>query len=259
VDLDNTVLDSTKRLTEATRTALRDANRAGFLVLPVSGRIFDYLTRFHALCELDGPVIGYNGAACLLPAQGRMLFHEPIETPLARRILAFARERDVQVNFYVDDIVLFDRTGPMADYYVETFKVPHRVVPDLARIERPTTKMLFLVEPEKTPALSEALRAAFAGELDVSASDGTHVEILKAGVNKGAALTRLAEWLGADASQAIAIGDGENDAPMLAWAGLGVAVAGAHPRTREAADLVIGPADDESVAVFLRSLTRGEA
>jgi len=256
VDLDGTVLDSRKRLTERTRRALERANRGGFVVLPISGRIFDYLRSFHAACRLDGPVIGYNGAACMLPSTGKTLFADPLDAALARELLEFARERDLHVNFYDEDFVYFEKPGEMADYYVSTFKVPHKLVDDLDAFADATIKVVLLVELERVRGIADEVRRKFEGRVDVSTSDATHVEILKAGINKGTALSKLAAMLGLAPSDVLAFGDGENDVPMLRWAGRSVAVANGHRKALAAAGEVIGHCDEEAVAGFLEAMCR---
>ena len=57
--------------------------------------------------------------------------------------------------------------------------------------------------------------------------------------DKRQALEFLCERLGVTRQQAVAVGDGRNDVPMLEWAGLGVAVAGAAPEVLAAAGRVI--------------------
>lgn len=52
----------------------------------------------------------------------------------------------------------------------------------------------------------------------------------------------------------MAFGDMPNDAEMLAWAGLGLAVASAHPSLREVADGVVGACDDDGVAAAIEAL-----
>jgi hydroxymethylpyrimidine pyrophosphatase-like HAD family hydrolase len=69
------------------------------------------------------------------------------------------------------------------------------------------------------------------------------VMLLPDGVDKGTGLGAAASALGVSMHRVLAIGDGENDVPMLHAAGLGVAVADAVAALREHADV----------------LTRGEA
>jgi hydroxymethylpyrimidine pyrophosphatase-like HAD family hydrolase len=61
--------------------------------------------------------------------------------------------------------------------------------------------------------------------------------LIPADVDKGSGLRAAVGHLGAEISEVVAIGDGENDLPMLLAAGLGVAVADAVPALLAQADL----------------------
>ena len=67
---------------------------------------------------------------------------------------------------------------------------------------------------------------------------------------KAASLRDWAEELGVARHATIAIGDGANDLPMMAVAGLGLAF-NAKPAVREAASLVVGPQDLAEVIPLL--------
>jgi phosphoglycolate phosphatase (TIGR01487 family) len=67
---------------------------------------------------------------------------------------------------------------------------------------------------------------------------GFAVHIKTVDVNKGTALVMIAEMMGLDAGDFVAIGDSANDIEMIRTAGLGVAVGNAHPALKEVADLV---------------------
>ena len=62
--------------------------------------------------------------------------------------------------------------------------------------------------------------------------------VLPADVDKGTGLAAALQHLGVGAEQVVAVGDGENDAVLLAAAGYGVAVAGAVPELAAVADHV---------------------
>jgi hydroxymethylpyrimidine pyrophosphatase-like HAD family hydrolase len=63
-------------------------------------------------------------------------------------------------------------------------------------------------------------------------------EIVSASVNKASALTELCGLYGVLREETLAIGDNENDNPMLKAAGLGAAVANAAESTKRAADYI---------------------
>ena len=80
------------------------------------------------------------------------------------------------------------------------------------------------------------------------------LEISAATVSKADTLARLCAGWGVDAEQVIAFGDMPNDVPVLRWAGVGVAVANAHPLALAGADRVTASNDDDGVAVVLEEL-----
>ena len=78
-----------------------------------------------------------------------------------------------------------------------------------------------------------------------------NLELNIASANKGVALARLAAHLGLSSANCIAFGDGRNDLTMIEAAGVGVAMANAHPDVRAAADDVTLSNDEDGVAAAL--------
>ena len=80
------------------------------------------------------------------------------------------------------------------------------------------------------------------------------LDLAPVGVNKASGLAYVAERLGVDSSDVLAIGDGRNDLEMLRWAGRGVAMGQAPDEVKEAADEVTASIEDDGAADVLRSL-----
>ncbi len=80
------------------------------------------------------------------------------------------------------------------------------------------------------------------------------VELAAPGVGKDAALAQIAADRGIAAGEVVAFGDQLTDVGMLAWAGLGVAVANAHASALAAADEITASNDDDGVALVLERL-----
>lgn len=55
----------------------------------------------------------------------------------------------------------------------------------------------------------------------------------------------------------MAIGDNDNDAEMVAWAGLGVAMAGASPAVKEAADYIAPSVEEDGAAEAIERFVLG--
>ena len=77
------------------------------------------------------------------------------------------------------------------------------------------------------------------------------LDLAPVGVSKAFGLARVADELGVEASDVLALGDGRNDIEMLRWAGRGVAMGQAVEVVQEAADYVTGTVHDEGVATEL--------
>jgi HAD superfamily hydrolase (TIGR01484 family) len=77
------------------------------------------------------------------------------------------------------------------------------------------------------------------------------LDLAPLGVSKAFGLARVAEELGVDAADVLALGDGRNDIEMLRWAGRGVAMGQAIELVQEAADDVTDTVHDEGVATEL--------
>lgn len=77
------------------------------------------------------------------------------------------------------------------------------------------------------------------------------LELMAPEVDKRSALEELCAELGLAARDVAAFGDQRNDLEMIAWAGVGVAVANASEPVRARADMVSGSNDADGVARVL--------
>jgi HAD superfamily hydrolase (TIGR01484 family) len=126
--------------------------------------------------------------------------------------------------------------------------------------EVPHKFILSVHDPAERDALVGELRDRL-GEagvtLTVVASHPILIEGLPPGLNKAVGLGWLAEHLGVPRAAVLAVGDNDNDAPMLAWAGLGVAMGQASPEARAAADWIAPTVEADGAAVALEKFVLG--
>jgi hypothetical protein len=92
---------------------------------------------------------------------------------------------------------------------------------------------------------------------EYQARDLSILDLLPPGVSKGWALERLAERLGVDRKETMAIGDNWNDVDMLEWAGQGIMMGNAAVELRTMAKMrgwkQAPPNDQDGVAVVLEA------
>lgn len=249
-DLDGTLLNSAGKISEHSKAVLRAAVERGVYVTFSTGRMFSSASRFAGEVGIEIPLICYNGAMVRRP-DGEMLSHLPLEMGLAKRVLTFFKERSIYVQSYVDD-VLYVRDEKEEEFqrYIQHFGVVGYVVGDaLYDPSIAPTKLLALCDTEdEAEALMYKLREEFGKEAFVTRSNPDFVEMMNPLVGKERALATLAESLGVEMSEVLAIGDGENDTGMIQSAGLGLAVANGRELPKSAAREVVPSNDEDGVA-----------
>ena len=216
--------------------------RAGLAVVACTGRPFPGALPWTQRLGLDGPIICYQGAEIRTPS-GEKLLDQGIEHNLAMEVIRFARQRDLHIQAYRDDRLLIERDRPEAHEYAGHAGKEINVVADLDTAMGPTTPKLVIVSArERLEALLPEVRRMWEGRLNVATSMPTYLEFTSVDSDKAKALAFLCNRLGIPREQSVAVGDGRNDATMIAWAGLGVAVEGAPPEVIAAAGRTIpGP------------------
>ena len=78
------------------------------------------------------------------------------------------------------------------------------------------------------------------------------VNVVDPGVSKGEAMKELANFLGVNTAEVIAIGDGLNDIPLLEAAGLPVAMGNAFPEVKKVAKYTTLDVDHGGVAEVVK-------
>ena len=215
---------------------------AGVTVVACTGRPFPGAVPWVTRLGLQGPIVCYQGAEVRTPEGGVLLDHG-VPHDLAMEVIRYARERNLHVQAYRDDRLMVEHERPEAHKYAEHAGMEIHAVADLDLAMGPTTPKLVIVS---TPAMLEELlpdvRRRWAGRLNAATSTPDYLEFTSVESDKASALRFVTERLGIAQSEVAAVGDGRNDASMIAWAGLGIAVEGSPPEVIAAADRTIpGP------------------
>ena len=242
LDLDGTILDLRLNLDPRDVEALGRIISAGVTVVACTGRPFPGALPWVKKLGLEGPIICYQGAEVRMPDGATILDHG-VPHDLAMEVINFARDRGLHVQAYRDDRLLVERDRPEAHEYADHAGMEIHVVGDLDVAMGPTTPKLVMVSTAQIlEALLPEARKRWQGRLNVATSVPTYLEFTSIESDKASAVAFLCERLGIRQDQSVAVGDGRNDASMLAWAGLGVAVEGSDPEVIAAADRTIpGP------------------
>lgn len=262
-DLDGTLLTSGGGVSARTLAALEAAAGLGVLVVPASGRQpFSIADVLAGTFLVEGTVLGANGAVATHLGTGEVYFESLLTVEAQTELYGRLREtfpgircvsvRDGGATFvpqrgYVGMMDPGDHGRPEG--------LPEFDLADV--LGTPSVKMV-IRDPEVS--IDELLAAALDLEVpgcSLTTSGAPFLEVGPAGVHKGTGLARLCGVLGIDRSEVVAFGDNRNDAEMLAWAGLGVAMAGGLPEAIDVADEVTASNDEDGIALVVERLLGG--
>ncbi|MCU0510106.1 MAG: Cof-type HAD-IIB family hydrolase [Anaerolineae bacterium] len=236
--------------------AVAAARARGVIAVLATGRPFESAARYATALDLDAPVICFQGAMVReLRGEGRVLYVEPAPEDAMCEVMALAEQRGLELNVYGEDLMHVIDRGRPAEFYERWFGMPIRFARSYAEIcdrfaaaGKAPLKGLFIGPSETNDALRDELRARFGDRLDVVRSHDLFVEVHSLDASKGHGLRFLAEHYGVSQAETIAVGDSGNDASMIEWAGLGVAVANALPEVFAVADEIAPAVTEDGLA-----------
>ncbi len=266
-DLDDTLLNQKMEITPRTRNTLVRAVEKGILLLPVSGRPFSAFPD----CVLRLPSVLYavtgNGSA-VYDARSRGRVHEwtlkgnDVRTVM-RSVSNFFLEGQITYEAFFDgqpyaaaDFVAEPRLfgmKPEVVSYIQSTRHPVRYMVDFIyeHANHLDSLDLILKDPGLFSMIESTIRRNVPG-IYITSSVPYRMEITRAEAGKAAGMRCALEFLNLTPEQAIAFGNGDNDAGMLAAAGIGVAVANATKPCIASADYVTdGTNLDDALADFV--------
>ena len=252
-DLDSTLLNRCRRISEGNRRAIEYFEREGGLFTYVTGR-----TPFGTKVILDQmtPRIPFgclNGGGIYDANANQYVWRADLD-PQAEKLIDFVRERfpEVGIELCGFDAAWVLRRNHIVDEHMalEGLRFADATFGEVKDLG--IAKVLLMTEADRIEELAEALSShPLSSEFAFVQSAEQYYEILPRGASKGALLLRLAEMLGISRGKTVAIGDNHNDVSMIRAARLGVAVANATPPAKSAADLVLDVTNEQDAIAHL--------
>lgn len=267
LDLDGTLLNSAKALSDRNRKALCDAAACGIEIVPSTGRFYDGIPEAVRSLPCVRYAITINGAAVFDAREKRDIYSAQLPAEDAAAIMAYLDGLPVIYDCYMDNWGWM--TASMQDdaesytpdpHYIRMIRELRSPVPELkaflAERGHGVQKIqVFTMDLPLREKLLAELEGRFPG-ITVSSSVPNNIEINQTRANKGDALRALAEYLGLRTEQTAAFGDGLNDVPMLREAGIGIAMENAPDEVKASANAVAGSCDADGVAKTIEEWLR---
>ena len=267
LDLDGTLLSDDGTLCEESSQVLHEAIHAGIHVVVASGRAYSTLPA----SVLSIPGIEYaitsNGAAVYRVPDSECVCVHKLREESVRAILSLV-EKELDEPLYE---VFIDGTAYAPADYVknpEAYGASGRSVSYVKSTRKPCEDLMAFIEEhigeldsldvvmndqEEKKRLWSLLEENIE-HVYITASVPRFIEISDESSGKASALSFVLGRLGISPEQTAAFGNADNDADMLEFAGLGVAVANATEKCRKAADKITGSNHEAGAAKEIKRI-----
>lgn len=264
LDLDGTLTNKKKEITERTRDTLIRAQQAGVTIVLASGRPTYGIMPLAKELELDkyeGYILAYNGGQIIDCKTGELMYENVLDPEVYPYLYACAQENGFQILSYKDEYIVSENSD---DQYVqhEAFlnRMPCKTVDSfLEEINFPVAKCLIVGDPEPLALLEPVMKKELDNKMNVFRSEPFFLELVPKGIDKARCLAVLLEELNLTPADMMACGDGFNDLSMIEFAGHGVAMANAQEVVRQAANYITLSNEEDGVAHAVEKFILNEA
>ncbi|QGF23473.1 Cof-type HAD-IIB family hydrolase [Raineyella fluvialis] len=261
LDVDGTLLDHSQNLAPSAATAIRTARAAGHQIYLCTGRSRREIPATVTSIGVDGVISAGGG---FVERDGELLFAHSMPADVKQELEVFFETRGLEYTMqgYTDVYPshgLFARVAPLFEGDMATARDAVASA-DMRQLERrmayrgpaPDTGIakatFFGTHPGSFSLVRDGLGDRFhviTGTIPYLGSAGG--EVSPHGVNKGAAITELAEALNMPLDRTIGIGDSHNDLEMLQVTGIGIAMGNADDVVKSHADETTLSVNDDGV------------
>jgi Cof subfamily protein (haloacid dehalogenase superfamily) len=251
-DLDGTLLDSHKKVSERTRKAIAALKEHGILFGVASGRPVEsgvILSKDWGLADSISFLIGMNGGALYDTRRKEKTVFSDMDGELILDVINTYKQNGMpHLHFEVmcgnkryvewstpetlENAALFGEEEIIVNY--DEFLKGRRV-----------DKLIVRSLPEEQPAVIEISKKITSPNVTSFSTADVLYEYVNPEINKGYGLQKACDYYGLRLKDVVAFGDQSNDVEMLMLAGTGVAMANANSAAKTASNVVSDYTNDE--------------
>ncbi len=257
IDIDGTLLNNQREITPDVFAAIQEAKQAGVKPMIATGRpisgVVSLLEELH-LTDVGDYVITFNGGLVQDIGTGEdilkdtLTYADYLELELLARQLgvpfhASTKEGIYTANRNIGKYTIYESTLVSAPIF---YRTPEEMV------DKEIIKVMMVDEPEILDRAIEKIPAPFFEKFNIAKSAPFYLEITPKTASKGKAIIRLADKLGLTMEETMAIGDQENDRPMLEAVGNPVVMENGSAELKKIAKYITKSNEESGVAYAIR-------
>ncbi len=265
IDLDNTLLASDSKLSEANKFALEKANEQGIEIVINTGRGLNGI--YDDVRSVKGLRYGItsNGACVYNVQTEELLLKYCLSMESAQKLRELGHEFGITYEIFVggrgyvsreyyENPVSFGQPERL-EKYIKNTRIPVDDIDEFISEHIDEIENFALVAPNK--AMHDELEKKVplvCDDVFVTAPEVQWVEVMDRQCGKGKGMLHLCEHLNILPEETVAIGDSDNDMEMFEYAGISVCMENGSLNCREAADIVTKTNLEDGVAYAILNL-----
>ena len=265
LDMDGTLLNSSKKLPEENRTTIENYASKGIEFVFCTGRVMNELELISGELPSVKYAITCNGAYVNDSTLGKPdneIFNDSLSIEEVSKIFYTIKAENLRMMFelqadgvvYAEEKCINNPEKYGVGYIKKLIKktrVPVKNMEEYINSRLKNVGKVNIFFPD-VDVRDKALKKLEGMDFDFSYSEPTNLEINKKGTNKGRGLQMLAEYLGVPIDETMAIGDNYNDIELLKTAGLSIVMANAPEEIKALGDYITLSNDDSGVAYAIK-------
>ena len=250
-DLDGTLLDDNKDISAEDMSAVRKMIAAGHKFVMTTGRPLTSVKKLagrYGFLEAGFYLVSFNGGLIYDCESQEAILTRYIPVEEVKAIMDAAHACGMHAHTYSGDLVVSEYETEQLKTYCRLMQMDYVVVKDIREyygqfinvVVKPPIKVNIITpfDHSSLESFRAEMRKTTAGKLFDVFSKPEMLEFSHMKSNKGDAVRFMADFYKVPMDDTIAVGDEENDCPMIEAAGVGVAMANASPVVRNVADYV---------------------
>ena len=259
-DLDGTLLDDNKDISQRDFDAINGMIAQGHKFVVTTGRPLVSAKRIAEKYGFVQPgfyLVSFNGGLIYDCGTGESILTRRISVDDVKFIMDAAFRAGMHAHTYAGDLVVSEHETEQLKTYCRLMQMDYVVVKDIREyfgtiptetvpgapinvVVKPPIKVNIITPLDHSSLVGfrGEMRKTTAGKLFDVFSKPEMLEFSDLKSNKGDAVRFMADFYGVPIADTIAVGDEENDCPMIEAAGVGVAVSNASQVAKDAADYV---------------------
>lgn len=249
MDLDGTSLDNNSILRKETIDALKKLDENGIKFVFTSGRAMPSVRYLMSLTGIDNPFVTNNGALAMINRE-KPIYTKGIEDKKIKELINFSENNKLSYQFYDVDTYYSNRIRPErfnhlkkdSQYgmnYQVNFSFSTNPLKELNNRKNTALKFQIFPDVEKKEEKIMVLEKVKELDLYATSSNDKVIEIMEKDVNKFNGISEIGSFLGINKNEIAAIGDQDNDIPMLENSILSFAMGNSIEKVKEVCDYTV--------------------